>query len=136
MTIQQTTPHLGLPLPHPDNSLEDDVPRIRAALAVLDHKVEALDMLLHSDDLTLDTVQELVAAIKAARSDIGAVNTLVAEQLAIQEANLSNRLTIQSAAIDSQLAGQQSAVNTQLASQNDRVAAQLTAISTLLYAGL
>lgn len=114
MTIQQTTPHLGLPLPHPDNRLEDDVPRIRAALAALDQKVEALDALLHSDDLTLDTVQELTAAIKAARSEIGALNTLVAEQLAANNA----------------------AINTQLSSQDERVAAQLTAISSLLYAGL
>lgn len=114
MTIQQTTPHLGLPLPHPDNSLEDDVPRIRAALAALDQKVEALDTLLHSDDLTLDTVQELVGAVKAARSDIGALNTLVAGQLAANSA----------------------AINTQLSSQDQRVAAQLTAISSLLYAGL
>ena len=114
MTILQTTPHLGLPLPHPDNSLEDDVPRIRAALAALDRKVEALDTLLHSDDLTLDTVQELVAAIKAARTDIGAVNTLVAEQLAANNA----------------------AVTTQLSSQDERVSAQLSAISSLLYAGL
>ena len=70
MTIQQTTPHLGLPLPHPDNDLEQDVVRLRQALSTIDYKFNALDQLLFSDDATLDQVQELVSAIKSNRTTI------------------------------------------------------------------
>ena len=108
------TPHLSLPLPHPDNSLAEDVIRIRDAFTVLDQKIAALDTLLTSDDLTLDSVQELVGAIKAARTEIGAVNALVASQLATQN----------------------TAINAQLAAQNDAVAQQLAELSALVYAGL
>lgn len=68
--INETTPHLGLPLPHPSNSLEDDVLRLRTAFGGIDTKFQALDTLLQSDDATLDQVQELVNAIKANRGDI------------------------------------------------------------------
>lgn len=108
------TPNLGLPLPHPENELAEDVIRIRDAFTVLDQKIAALDTLLTSDDLTLDSVQELVGAIKAARTEIGAVNALVA----------------------SQLAAQNTAINAQLTAQNDAVAQQLAALSALVYAGL
>ena len=108
------TPHLSLPLPHPDNTLAEDVIRIRDAFTVLDQKIAALDALLTSDDLTLDCVQELVGAIKAARTDIGSLNALVA----------------------SQLAAQNTAINAQLAAQNEAVAQQLAALSALVYAGL
>lgn len=100
------TPHLSLPLPHPDNTLAEDVIRIRDAFTVLDQKIAALDTLLTSDDLTLDSVQELVGAIKAARTEIGAVNAL------------------------------NTAINAQLTAQNDAVAQQLAALSALVYAGL
>lgn len=68
--INETTSHLGLPLPHPTNQLSDDVERLRAALNGIDAKFEALDALLQSDDATLDQVQELVTAIKENRGDI------------------------------------------------------------------
>ena len=119
------TPHLSLPLPHPDNSLAEDVIRIRDAFTVLDQKIAALDTLLTSDDLTLDSVQELVGAIKAARTDIGSLNALVARQLAAQNT-----------AINAQLAAQNTAINAQLAAQNEAVAQQLAALSALVYAGL
>lgn len=112
--MDDRTDHLDLPLPHPDNSLAEDVIRIRDAFTVLDQKIAALDALLTSDDLTLDSVQELVGAIKAARTDIGSLNALVA----------------------SQLAAQNTAINAQLAAQNDAVAQQLAALSALVYAGL
>lgn len=70
MTVLQTTPHLGLPLPHPDNDLEQDVVRLRQSLSAIDHKFDSLDQLLFSDDATLDQVQELVNAIKANRTTI------------------------------------------------------------------
>ncbi|UTH76101.1 hypothetical protein [Chromobacterium sp. IIBBL 290-4] len=65
-----TTPHLNLPLPHPANSLAEDVLRIRDAFSALDQKIAGLDALLASDDLNLDTLQELVAAIKRERGDL------------------------------------------------------------------
>ena len=34
--VFEDTPHLGLPLPHPDNTLEVDNPRLREALGILD----------------------------------------------------------------------------------------------------
>lgn len=68
--INETTSHLGLQLPHPSNSLEDDVLRLRSAITAIDTKFQTLDTLLQSDDATLDQVQELVNAIKANASDI------------------------------------------------------------------
>lgn len=68
--INETTAHLALQLPHPSNSLEDDVLRLRAALGSIDSKFLALDTLLQSNDTTLDQVQELVNAIKENASDI------------------------------------------------------------------
>lgn len=35
--IDQRTTNLGLPLPHPDNWLDEDVPRLRNAFGLLDH---------------------------------------------------------------------------------------------------
>lgn len=42
MITNDTTQHLGLPLPSPDNELEDDVLRLRAALAAIDELLLAL----------------------------------------------------------------------------------------------
>ena len=42
MPIDETTRFLGLPLPHPENFLEDDVPRLRLALQMLDEIVAGL----------------------------------------------------------------------------------------------
>lgn len=92
------TPHLALPLPHPENDQEVDVLRIRDAFSGLDSKIAALDLLLASDDLTLDALQELVAAIKAARTELGALDTLVAERLAALDTTLDVRLAAQQAA--------------------------------------
>lgn len=71
------TPHQSLPLPHPDNDLEGDVIRLRNALSAIDAKFHAIDVLLSSDDVALDEIQELVDAIKANRTDI--VSLLVAK---------------------------------------------------------
>lgn len=68
--INETTPHLALPLPHPSNSLEDDVLRLRDAFSALDTKIQALDTLLASDDISLDSLQELVTAIKGDASNL------------------------------------------------------------------
>lgn len=108
------TQHLNLPLPAAGNMLSDDVLRLRDALSAIDSKFATLDLLLASDDLSLDTLQEVVSAIKAARTEIGAVNALVASQLATQN----------------------TAINAQLAAQNAQVSQQLAALSALVYAGL
>jgi hypothetical protein len=68
--INETTAHLALQLPHPSNSLEDDILRLRSAISAIDTKFQGLDTLLSSDDATLDQVQELVNAIKANAGDI------------------------------------------------------------------
>lgn len=68
-----TTPHLGLPLPDPNGTLDVDVVRIVDAFILLDTKLKAIDTLLSSDDLSLDTVQELVLAIKSAQGELDAI---------------------------------------------------------------
>lgn len=68
--INETTQHLGLQLPHPTNSLEDDVLRLRSAFNAIDAKFQALDAMLASDDVSLNTIQELVDAIKADALDL------------------------------------------------------------------
>lgn len=55
--IEETTTNLGLPLPHPSNSLEDDVLRLREAF-------NAIDAVLSSDEPSLSTIQEIVDVLK------------------------------------------------------------------------
>lgn len=62
--VNDTTAHLGLQLPHPGNELDDDVLRLRSAISGIDAKFALLDALLASNDIDLDTLQELVSAIK------------------------------------------------------------------------
>lgn len=97
--MAEMTAHLSLPLPSATNTLAVDVVRIRAAFTALDAKIAALDSLLSSDDVTLDSVQELVAAIKASQTEMGAVTTQVAEQLAVQDAQVAASLADLSALV-------------------------------------
>lgn len=82
--LSQTTPVLNLPLPNAANKLEEDLPRLVAALGILDTQFGAIHTLLGSDDTTLDQLQELVNAIKDNRSTIAALMADMAtkEQLA------------------------------------------------------
>ncbi len=41
-----TTPHLGLPLPHPDHLLSEDVLRLRTALSGVDAQMTQVDATL------------------------------------------------------------------------------------------
>lgn len=82
--MNEQTPHLGLPLPHPANDLGSDVLRLRAALQALDGHVNALQSALQSDDVALDQLQELVDAIKANRGDIAALMSLKASAEALE----------------------------------------------------
>jgi hypothetical protein len=75
--IDDKTPNLVLPLPHPLNSLDVDVLRLRTALYAIDTKIATLDDLLASDDTDLDTVREIVEAVKSAQGDIAGLGDLV-----------------------------------------------------------
>ena len=89
--INETTPHLGLQLPHPSNTLEDDVLRLRSAITAIDTKFQGLDALLLSDDATLDQVQELVNAIKDNAGDI--LDLLMDKAEAADLTTLAGRVT-------------------------------------------
>lgn len=87
--INETTSHLGLTLPHPSNTLEEDVLRLRSAINGIDAKFALLDSLLASNDINLDTLQELVAAIKGDAANLlnhigagGAVHAAATQSLA------------------------------------------------------
>jgi hypothetical protein len=88
--IDQQTPHLHLPLPHPQNALEDDVTRLRAAFTELDRKIHAIDALIGADDEDLDTLQEIVDAIKAVHGDMAAINALIDTAVAEALADVSD----------------------------------------------
>lgn len=87
--INETTSHLGIQLPHPSNTLEDDVLRLRSAINAIDAKFALLDTLLASNDAALDTIQELVDSIKADAASLsshvgagGAVHATATESVA------------------------------------------------------
>ncbi|MDR2164659.1 MAG: hypothetical protein LBO79_03320 [Zoogloeaceae bacterium] len=93
MTIDTQTPHLGLPLPHPANTLEADVLRIRAALGQLDAHLSNIDALLHVEDAEdLDTLHEIVEAVKLAHEDIAALNALVETEVAAAAQDLKDEI--------------------------------------------
>lgn len=73
MAIDNRTPNLDLALPHQDNTLEEDVARLRSALTALDAAVfakaspaditAAINAVLDGAPAALDTLNELAAAI-------------------------------------------------------------------------
>lgn len=76
--IDDRTQHLNLPLPSADNYIHDDVARLRDALVSIDAAINSkaamadiqsalanINNLLSSSDPNLDSVLEIVAAIKA-----------------------------------------------------------------------
>ncbi|MDR2164576.1 MAG: hypothetical protein LBO79_02885 [Zoogloeaceae bacterium] len=78
----EKTLHLELPLPHPHNDLEIDILRLRAALGQLDAHLSGIDALLSVDNEDLDTLHEIVEAVKLAHEDIAALNALVESEVA------------------------------------------------------
>ena len=134
MTIQQTTPHLGLPLPHPDNELQDDVSRLRDALGKIDGSLFTLQSLIASDDVNLDTVQEIVTVLKQAQGSIGDVTTLLATKA--NQAYVDTLLAAKASQtyVDTQLATKavEATVATELAAKADAAAtaAALAACAT------
>jgi hypothetical protein len=65
------TPWQALPLPHPDNTLDYDVLRLRQALTNIDGLLHLLDLLTANNDRTgLGTMQGLVDAARLVRRDL------------------------------------------------------------------
>ena len=115
LVIDNITEHLGLPLPHPDNDLEDDVPRLADALAAVDSAVHAAQQLLatkaDADAVAqaladLDTAVQHLASTKANASSlaakVGSVNgltgtaiTLLPEHLQLGPANGASAMAIE-----------------------------------------
>ena len=81
--IDDRTPHHNLPLPSPANRLSEDVERLRSSLGMIDAWMASIEGLLTSDDISLDSLQELVTALK---SDQSGVAGLVAQMAAITAA--------------------------------------------------
>lgn len=121
--IDDRTAHLNLPLPHADNTLTDDVSRLRAT-------IDALDALLSSDDPTLDTTQERVAAIKALRTDLAALDTALSGRVTDLDIALSGQVTTLQYSISDQISDLQTTVNGQISALQNSVNIQLAAIRT------
>lgn len=102
--IDQKTPNLELPLPHPDNELRDDVVRIRESLTKIDGIAQSLFSLVASDDVNLDSVQEIVAVLKHAQSDIGDITSVLATKAFVSDVNASLLLKADKADTDAKLA--------------------------------
>ena len=73
--IDDRTAYLDLPLPHATNLLDEDVVRLRSALAAVDGEFSAIHAILTESDSTLDTLAEIVTYIKANRGDINSILT-------------------------------------------------------------
>ncbi|MGX5664185.1 hypothetical protein [Diaphorobacter nitroreducens] len=82
--IELNTPHLNLPLPHPDNDLEDDVLRLGAALEAVDTAVHGVQQQLgakadaEATALELQALESSVQALQADKADAASVATALA----------------------------------------------------------
>jgi len=61
--IDDRTPALDLPLPHPDNDIGGDVLRLRAALAQLDAALAVVGLQLDTDNPDLATLNQIGNAV-------------------------------------------------------------------------
>ena len=104
MTILQSTPHLGLPLPHPDNDLETDVARLRDAFTQVDGALFSLRSLVASDDVNLDTVKEIVSVLRQAQGNIGDITALLALKANKSDVAANLALKADTVYVDDQLA--------------------------------
>lgn len=86
MTIDVITQHLALPLPHPDNDLEDDVLRLGDALSILDGAVHGVQQQLVGKADAVGTAQALqalddsVQALQADKADAATVAAALGEK--------------------------------------------------------
>ena len=71
--VDERTPSLGLQMPHPDNRLEVDVLRLRAAITALDAACETLAGVLE----TKASTQEMAAAVAGLQTSITNLGTTV-----------------------------------------------------------
>ena len=71
--VNDHTPALGLALPHPDNLLQDDVLRLRAALAAVDGACDSLAVLVAG----MVTEGDLATALGALQASISNLGTTV-----------------------------------------------------------
>lgn len=63
--IDDRTPYLSLPLPHPDNLMKDDVVRIRETVTGLDSAIHAQEQSTEDSlDLVIDVVDEQYADLE------------------------------------------------------------------------
>lgn len=121
--IDDRTAHLNLPLPHTDNTLAEDVGRLRAA-------IDALDALLSSDDPALDTTQERVAAIKALRTDLAALDTALSGEVTALQTTVNGQISTLQTTVNGQISTLQTTVNGQITALQNSVNAQLAVIRT------
>jgi chromosome segregation ATPase len=84
--INEQTTHLSLPLPHASNRLSEDVTRLRESLGAVDSAIHELQVKMASDDASLDSLQEVVTALKSSVASLGAL----ASSLASHTGNRNN----------------------------------------------
>lgn len=79
--IDNTTAHLGLPLPHETNLLEDDCPRIAQAFTRLDEHAEKTDVALaarkdqaDATDAAVTALQGRVTTLESGKADAAEVS--------------------------------------------------------------
>lgn len=91
------TPHLTLPLPHPDNDLEDDVLRLRDALSAID---TAINTKADAADISTAVSAAVAALVAAAPGTLDTLNEIAASLgddanfAATMTAALGNRLRV------------------------------------------
>lgn len=83
MTVDNRTQHLNLPLPDPANKLSEDVLRLVASLNTLDAQIHAINLILQSNDVNFDSVQEIVDRLKATDVSSASQNYAVAMAIAL-----------------------------------------------------
>lgn len=70
--------NLGLPLPHPENELQDDVLRLRETIAGFDSAIHTINQFLFSGSIDLDSINEIVQVLANAQGEIGDITAALA----------------------------------------------------------
>lgn len=73
MPVDEKTPHLKLPLPHQENHLEDDLPRLRQSLEDLDANAEDQGVALNGLSLRATTLEARTEGLVLAQGKTAAV---------------------------------------------------------------
>lgn len=81
MAVDNRTQWLNLPLPDAANKLSDDVLRLVSSLNTIDEQIHAINLILASNDVSYDTVQEIVDRLK--NTDVAGVAKAEAIKMAI-----------------------------------------------------